>query len=262
MKSRREIIRSTLRGIGFLGLGGAIWESAVVKLKASDMVLRPPGAVDEEDFIKACIRCGTCVESCPYDTLKLAVLEDNVAIGTPFFTPRETPCYMCTDVPCVPLCPSGALNIDLLARKEQKDDKDDLDINKARMGVAVIDQESCLAYWGIQCDACYRICPLMGQAITLQFKRNERTGRHAYLEPHVHNDVCTGCGLCEHACVTDKAAIFILPRKIALGEVSAHYIRGWESSDENRLKGLEDHKTETSSPEDQLNNWEKLLDDD
>lgn len=259
--SRREVFKKALRGAGLLGLGGAVWSSTAVKLKASDVVLRPPGAIEEKEFVKACIRCGTCVESCPYNTLKLANIEDPIALGTPFFIPREKPCYMCTDAPCVPVCPSGALDKELITKSSGKT-PDRLDINKAKMGVAVVDEEACLAFWGIQCDACYRNCPLIGEAITLEFKPNERTGKHAYLEPHVHKGICTGCGLCEYACVTEKAAIFILPRKIGAGEVNARYIRGWEENDERKLKGLQGQELEDTAPEDKLNDWEHLLEND
>ena len=50
------------------------------------------------------------------------------------------------------------------------------------MGIAVVDNQSCIAFWGIQCDACYRACPLMDEAITLEYGRNERTGKHAFLK--------------------------------------------------------------------------------
>ncbi len=262
MNSRRDALKKMFREAGLLGLGGSIWGVTATKLKASTLALRPPGALEENDFVKACIRCGSCVESCPYDTLKLASLEDNAAIGTPYFKPRGLPCYMCPDVPCVPVCPSGALDVSTIAKEAEGTRTEEPDIKKARMGVAMVDQESCLAYWGIQCDACYRACPLMGEAITLEFKRNERTGKHAFLEPVVHRDVCTGCGLCEHACVTEKAAIFVLPRAIATGKVGTHYIKGWKKSDEKRLENLKEKEIEKSSPEDELNDWEKLFGDD
>ena len=261
MNSRRKALKTIFRGAGLLGFGGAVWGTAVNKIKASDIVLRPPGAIEEKNFIKACIRCGTCVEACPYDTLKLAAIEDNAAIGTPYFEPRNIPCYMCPDVPCVPVCPSGALDVKKIAKEVDGVEIEKPDINKAQMGVAVIDQESCLAFWGIQCDACYRACPLIGEAITLQFSRNERTGKHAFLEPVVHKEVCTGCGLCEHACITEEAAIFVLPRKLATGKVGEHYIKGWDKKDEERLKNLEKEKIKQSNPEDILNDWEELLDD-
>ena len=258
---RREMLKTLFRSAGLLGIGGAVWGNGVVKLKASELTLRPPGAIDEEDFVKACIRCGTCVEACPYDTLMLATVDDHTAIGTPYFKPREVPCYMCVDVPCVPVCPSGALDVKTLAKKGNGAEQEKPDINKARMGVAVIDRDACLAFWGIQCDACYRACPLIGQAITLEFRRNERTGKHAFAEPVVHRDVCTGCGLCEHACITEKAAIFVLPVKIATGKAGEHYIKGWEKQDEERLNNLKERKVKETTPEDKLNEWEDLFED-
>ena len=250
------------RGAGLLGLGGAVWGTAAAKLKASELTLRPPGAIDEKDFVKACIRCGTCVEACPYDTLKLATIDDNTAIGTPYFEPRNIPCYMCIDVPCVPVCPSGALDVKSIPKEVEGITTEIPDINKSKMGIAVIDPGTCLAFWGIQCDACYRVCPLIGEAISLEFTRNERTGKHAFLKPVINGDACTGCGLCEHACVTEKAAIFVLPRSVATGKVGEHYIKGWEKEDEERLKNLKEKSSNEDKPEDILNDWEELLEDD
>ena len=71
--------------------------------------LRPPGALDEPDFLAACIRCGLCVRDCPYDTLSLADLGEGAATGTPFFTARQIPCEMCDDIPCVKACPTEAI---------------------------------------------------------------------------------------------------------------------------------------------------------
>jgi len=201
-----------------------------------------------------------CVEACPFDTLKLAKPGDNKPLGTPYFIPREIPCYMCPDIPCVPVCPTGALDITSVSNK-----KNELDINKAQMGLAVVDETNCIAFWGIQCDACYRACPLLDQAIYLDYEKNDRTGKHAFLKPIVDSDFCTGCGLCEHACVTEKAAIFVLPREVALGKVGDHYIKGWDKSDEKRLKNAEAHitKTELSKEKaiDTLNDMGGLLDD-
>jgi ferredoxin-type protein NapG len=37
------------------------------------------------------------------------------------------------------------------------------------------------------------------------------------------------------ACITEKAAIFVLPLEVALGRVGDDYVKGWEESDESRI---------------------------
>jgi ferredoxin-type protein NapG len=239
VSDRRKFIFNMARGVGIATLGGFIWSAYVDEVTASQLLLRPPGAIKEEDFLKTCIKCGLCVEACPYDTLLLAKPGDQKPLGTPYFIPRTIPCYMCTDIPCVPVCPSGALN------ETSVTTNDKLDINRAEMGLAVVDEESCIAFWGIQCDACYRACPLLGKAITIEYEKNERTGKHAFMKPVVHSDPCTGCGLCEHACVTEKAAIHILPREVAMGRAGDYYIKGWDKEDDKRVKNAKVIRTTT-----------------
>ena len=209
---RRNFLLNITRSAGIAALGGFVWSAYVDEVTAKELILRPPGAIPEKDFLSTCIKCGMCVNACPYDTLMLAKPGDNRPLGTPYFIPRDMPCYMCPDIPCVPACPTNALDESLVST----DDK--LDINKAKMGLAVIDEDSCIAFWGIQCDACYRACPVLGEAITVEYTQNKRTGKHAFLKPIVHADACTGCGMCEKACVTEKPAIFILPHKVAQGK--------------------------------------------
>ena len=259
---RRKFLALMAQSGGFLALGGLVWTGYVDEAKSTPLILRPPGAVAEKDFMRLCIRCGQCVEACPYDTLSLAKPGSHKPVGTPFFIPREIPCYMCTDIPCVPVCPTGALDGKRVSKITEG--VKELDITKARMGLAVVDVESCIAFWGIQCDACYRACPVMDSAIKLEYRRNERTGKHAYLIPIVDSHSCTGCGLCERACVTEKAAIRILPLEIAQGAIGGHYIKGWEQGDEKRLESVKgDVTTQTKrsekSAQDYLNSSEGLF---
>ena len=178
--------------------------------------IRPPGALPESDFSAACIRCGLCVRDCPYDILHLAKPEEPMSTGTPYFVARQAPCEMCEDIPCVKACPTGALDQSLT------------DINKSKMGVAVlVDHETCLNYLGLRCDICYRVCPVIDKAITLEPQSNERTGRHTLFIPVVHSDHCTGCGKCEKACPTEVASIKVFPRYMAKGQLSEHYRLGW-----------------------------------
>ena len=129
-------------------------------------------------------------------------------------------------------CPTGALDPKLTK------------IDDARTGVAaLVGRESCLNLLGLRCDVCYRVCPLIGKAITLERHANLRTGKNAVFEPTVHSDTCTGCGKCERACVLPEAAIRVLPRQLAMGKLGEHYRLGWEEKakkGEPLVKGIID----------------------
>ena len=201
--------------LALLALGAGMYAKQVSALPAT--AIRPPGALTEDDFLAACVRCGLCVRDCPYKTLKLAELGDNVATGTPYFVARDIPCEMCEDIPCVVACPTGAL------------DRSVTDIGKAKMGLAVlIDQENCLNFLGLRCDVCYRVCPVIDKAITLEVQHNTRTAKHTMFLPTVHSEHCTGCGKCEASCVLEVAAIKVYPITQAKGELGSHYRLGWE----------------------------------
>lgn len=216
--SRRDMLAGAVRtvcGIGFFGLGLGVLAKQAQTHPAT--TLRPPGALAEDRFLSACSRCGLCVRDCPYNTLHLSDVGEGTAAGTPFYVARNVPCEMCQDIPCVAACPTGAL------------DKGLTDITKAKMGMAVlVSHETCLNHLGLRCDVCYRVCPLLGEAITLERSHNERTGKHAFFIPTVHTDKCTGCGKCEKSCVLDEAAIKVLPAALALGKIGGHYRLGWE----------------------------------
>jgi ferredoxin-type protein NapG len=218
---RRRFISDTARtggavALAALGLGAYARSASPLPMQA----LRPPGARAEHLFLGACIRCGLCVRDCPYDTLKLARMGEAVVVGTPYFSAREIPCEMCEDIPCVTACPTGALDPALT------------DIDDARMGLAtLVNQETCLNFQGLRCDVCYRECPAMDEAITLEMRHNRRSGKHSYFIPTVHSDHCTGCGKCERVCVLPESAIKVLPLSVARGTSAEHYRWGWEEKE-------------------------------
>jgi len=220
--SRRKFLADSARaacGAGCAGLLLALLVDSETAATPAD-VIRPPGALTEPEFNAACVRCGLCVRDCPYDTLRLADLGEPVATGTPYFVARQVPCEMCDDIPCVAACPTGALDPSLI------------DIDEAQMGTAVlVGHETCLNYLGLRCDVCYRVCPLIDEAITLEISHNRRTGKHALFIPTVHAEQCTGCGKCEKACVLEESAIKVLPVDVAAGRLGAHYRLGWEEKE-------------------------------
>ena len=183
--SRRRAVTS------ILALGGVTF-GLVARVKGERSCnlpayrIRPPGALHEAEFLGACVRCGLCVQACPYDTLHLAELSPLLPTGTPYFTARDTPCHMCETIPCAAACPTGALQLST--------------INAAAMGLAELSTpERCHSYTGAAyCNSCYQACPLKGQAIHMQPGRTLRGGN---FRPVVNADYCTGCGLCEAACV-------------------------------------------------------------
>lgn len=186
---RQWLTTGTGAAIG-LGLGAAY--RGRPESQEARVLVRPPGARDEEDFLARCIRCGQCAQACPpeYNTLTLLTIDAGTDAGTPCADDlRSRPCFLCqghSELKCIAACPTGALD-------------EILDARDIRMGIAVIDEQTCWAFTGILCRACWHACPWPDEAITL----NER------LRPIVDTTVCVGCGLCEHACPVEPSAIVI-----------------------------------------------------
>lgn len=201
---RRKVFRHAMRRLGAVVVGTMVGHALINSRTArAAHLLRPPGALPEKQFDAACIRCGLCVEDCPFDILHLATWDDPAPLGTPVFEARKDPCYMCRDIPCVKACPTGALD-PLLT-----------DIRKADMGVAVlVDTINCLNYKGLTCSICVRVCPVRGEAIEL---KPITTALGVLQIPTVNPDKCTGCGTCEKHCVIAETAIRVLPRELGLG---------------------------------------------
>ena len=59
-------------------------------------------------------------------------------------------------------------------------------------------RESCLAWGGTDCVACYIACPLRGRALVFEAER-----------PRLDLEVCNGCGYCVRVCrtVNDRGAL-------------------------------------------------------
>ncbi len=132
-KKRRQFIQQ-MTGLGVLGLAAAGGIFGASYLKAKSPRLRPPGAVSEDEFIGLCIKCGQCLQVCPYDSIKLEDIDGRVGVGMAYIEPRERGCYLCDAFPCILACPSGAL------------DHEHDSIEYVHMGIAVVRKpNACLA---------------------------------------------------------------------------------------------------------------------
>jgi ferredoxin-type protein NapG len=141
--SRRTFLKtSTLVVTGSAIAYGAV---SVPLLRRDRLLLRPPGALDEDIFLASCIKCGQCLQVCPPQVIKLAGISQGFGIGTPYIIPRKGGCILCSGLPCVLACPTGALAHDLSLGKD------------AEMGLAVISNpDTCLSVLGIN-DLVYRL---------------------------------------------------------------------------------------------------------
>lgn len=154
---------------------------------AARRVIRPPGALEESDFVDRCIRCGGCIRSCVTNGLQPAMLESGLdGIWTPHLVPEIGYCgYNCAL--CGNVCPTGA--IPRLPLKEKQN---------AKMGLAEIDHSSCLVWSkNQQCLICEKNCPVPGKAIKI--KKYPARDQIA-LKPVVDKTLCVGCGICQNKC--------------------------------------------------------------
>jgi ferredoxin-type protein NapG len=137
--------------------------------------LRPPGALPAEEFLSRCIKCQKCLEVCPTGAITSVLLTETVlGAGSPQLDFEAGYCDLC--MKCIEVCPTGALR--------------PIDKDTARLGVAEVDRESCVAWIWRGCTKCYEECPL--DAIVLD----------DYQRPAVDAAKCNGCGLCEYVCIS------------------------------------------------------------
>ncbi|HPR06617.1 MAG: 4Fe-4S dicluster domain-containing protein [Zoogloeaceae bacterium] len=108
LEARRRFIRSAVMSTGVVGAGLAGY--LPVAAQADNPRLRPPGALDENDFLSSCIKCGQCVQVCPVQAIVLGDITDGFGLGVPHIESREQACdFSCDAVQCILACPTGAL---------------------------------------------------------------------------------------------------------------------------------------------------------
>lgn len=197
--SRRKALAAAVIGLTVVPLLRA--QSAFGKGR-SERLIRPPGALEENDFLSRCIRCGECVRVCPNDALQPTLTEAGVTgLWSPVVTPKigycEPSCVLCSEI-----CPTGAIQ-ELTSRQKGWIVGDGETSTPMLIGTAVYDQRTCLPWAkATDCVVCLEWCPVAPKAIYLKDALvMDAEGKSRTLkQPHIDLSRCVGCGACEFAC--------------------------------------------------------------
>ena len=186
---RRALLGSMAGGAALAFVG----RSAPGRAEHITTLIRPPGALPEDLFVRLCIRCGACLKTCPTNTLQPCFAEAGLeGIWTPRHLMRLAGCEQgCNQ--CGQVCPTGAIRPLPLAERIH-----------ARVGTAAIARERCVAWEQDRlCLICDEACPYNA----IVFKT---VGGHR--RPFVDEGKCNGCGICEARCpVQGDSAIIVRP---------------------------------------------------
>jgi polyferredoxin len=214
---RRTAIASVAAGAAMIPIARA---ADALDANYHDRVIRPPGAVEEHEFLERCIRCAECMKVCPNNALHPAFFEAGIeGLWTPILIARigycEPSCVLCGDV-----CPTGAI------QKITEEQKLGIGQKPISIGTAFYDQGRCLPWaMATPCIVCEEFCPTSPKAIWVEEldvpKREPKApegDEHKHLpmttvhvqRPHVDPNLCIGCGACEKVCpVQDDPAVYV-----------------------------------------------------
>lgn len=195
--SRRTLVIGAGSTAALLVLGG-------LRYAGHNPLVHPPGGQDEKHLVSACIRCERCYEACPRKIIVPAHIEDGLlGMRAPQLKFDDNYCNFCAEENgghprCVEVCPTGALDL-----------AEDATAATTILGLAVLDQRTCLAYRDTACKFCYDACvAARGEqdvAIVLTAVSGSSGDGTRLQRPSVDADKCNGCGACESECVSLKA---------------------------------------------------------
>ncbi|MFC1544543.1 4Fe-4S dicluster domain-containing protein [Gemmatimonadota bacterium] len=169
--------------------------------KHNPLLIRPPGAVDEEEFLKRCIKCGECMKVCIKNAIHPTLMEAGLeGLWTPYLKMQLGYCeFNCTL--CGQVCPTGA--IEKLTTEAKH-------VN--RIGLAFFDRNRCIPFsLGRNCIVCEEVCPTPKKAIYFEeVEVTDRDGKRQVIkQPVIDPHLCIGCGICEYVCpLVDKPGVY------------------------------------------------------
>ena len=189
---------------GTAGVAGALVLDVSKTTAQEHAVIRPPGAVNESDFLATCIRCQACVKICASagNGLQPTLWQSGVnGLWSPMLEAQLGYCeYNCTL--CGAVCPTGAIQKITLEAKQN-----------LKIGRAWFDKDRCIP-WAehTDCLVCEEHCPVSEKAIKFDSRQvktvagNEKTIKL----PYVVDELCVGCGICQFKCpVEGQPGIYV-----------------------------------------------------
>ena len=197
-QGRRKFFRNvTIPTAAFLIAPGLVKGGSVIAGEPKPVI--PPGSLSIHHFTSICTACHLCVTSCPTGVLQPSFLEFGLS---GMFQPKMdyTVNYCNYDcVICGEICPTGAivpLSVD--AKK------------LVQIGKTTFKKDDCVVVSKKKdCAACSEHCPTKA-VHTIPYE-------NGLFLPEVDDELCIGCGACEHACpVTPKKAIFVTANDVHL----------------------------------------------
>jgi len=190
---RRRVLQGAAVGLGLAAMvkidparKRALGGTSSVKLSSPELI-RPPGAVEEDDFVARCVRCGECMKVCPTNGLQPALHEAGIeGFWTPILVPRIGCCTQECNA-CGEVCPTDAVRPFKIEEKKH-----------IFIATAVIERDQCIAWNSNRtCLVCDEYCSYKA----IEWKMVEGTKR-----PFVNEKACVGCGICESACPIQPVA--------------------------------------------------------
>ncbi len=110
----RQLLLAGVFGVLFFPM---VRLSGSVRKNFDRRVIRPPGSVAEDEFLRRCIKCDQCIRVCPTNVLQPAMFESGLeGLWTPIMVSKmgwcELNCTLCSQV-----CPTGAIREISIAEK-------------------------------------------------------------------------------------------------------------------------------------------------
>jgi polyferredoxin len=180
----------------------------------STKLIRPPGSVEESEFLERCIKCDQCIKVCPTNVLQPATFKEAGFEGlwTPVMNFNIGHCQLKCNL-CSEVCPTGAIRKITVEEKLGKGAF--AEKGPIRLGTAFFDLGRCLPHaMQIPCVVCEEVCPTSPKAIQTRDEEVKNVfGKVVLLnKPFMVPDLCIGCGICQTECpVTDQRAVYVTP---------------------------------------------------